>query len=215
LKAWRLVAWWRLGWLAGVTVDRVVAQLAQFGQRFSIGRTVCDLLGADDVSERRDEDGVLADLQEDRVLAQLLVAGEVPAAVAGDAQQDVDVAGVGALRRDLRAGEHDAVEWYRESLGRCVGAAQAGAELPQGAGDPVEVLAIPGRADVEIRGRALGAVPLRGQSTDRDERDLVAFECADQCVGIERRRVGVAHGLAARPPSLGSYSGQPWRAANP
>jgi hypothetical protein len=39
---------------------------------------------------------VLADLQEDGVLAQLLVAGEVPAAVAGNAQQDVEVAGVSA-----------------------------------------------------------------------------------------------------------------------
>jgi hypothetical protein len=148
------------------------------------------------------------DLQEDGVLAQLLVAGEVPAAVAGNAEQNVDVAGVGASCCDLHAGEHDAVEWHGEPLRRCVGAAQPSAEVSRGARHPVEVLAVPRGAYVEILGRTLRALPLRGQSTDRDERDSMALECADQRVGIERRRIGVTHALGL----LGSYGGRPYRA---
>ena len=42
-------AWWRVGWLAGIAVDRVIAQLAQFGQRLAIRLAIRDFLRADDV----------------------------------------------------------------------------------------------------------------------------------------------------------------------
>jgi hypothetical protein len=73
---------------------------------------------------------------------------------------------------------------------------------------PVEVLTVPRGADVQILGRTLGALPLRGQSTDRNERNFVTLERVEKSWRIQRRRVGVAHALGL----LGSYGGQPYRA---
>jgi len=110
-----------VGWLLSIAVDRVVAQLAQFGQRLVIRRTVGDFLRADDVLERRGEDGPLSDLQQDGVFAKLLVAGEVPAAVAGNAHQNIQIAGAGAPGAEFHAMQKRTVDRELLSLRRPVG----------------------------------------------------------------------------------------------
>jgi hypothetical protein len=61
-----------------------ITELAQFGKCLPIGRPVGDLLGADDVIQCRDEDGVLADFHNDSVLAQVLIAGRGPSDCRGE-----------------------------------------------------------------------------------------------------------------------------------
>ncbi len=70
-----------------------VPEPPKFGQCISIRRAVGDLLGANDVLERRDSEADGAKINDARALEQVVVAGELPPRVAWDANQHVDIAG--------------------------------------------------------------------------------------------------------------------------
>jgi hypothetical protein len=64
-------------------------------------------------------------------------------------------------------------------------------KFPEHGGQPIEIVRLPRRAEIEVPGLAAGAVELGAHPTDQHELDPVALEDFHDPPGIERRTIRV------------------------
>ena len=134
----------------------------------SLGRPG-SLFGGDDVLNRRSADHETVALEGGGPLSQLLVGHQ--ATVRGlEAREHVEGAGVGHPRRHADHVESGPVDLYGHGSGLCVGHpayAQAGVQLPQGAGKAFEVGSLAAYHAVGVIGRPLGTMKSGSASPDQ------------------------------------------------
>ena len=168
-------------------IRTVPSDLEQLRKSLTVLQASGELLRGDDVVERCEHDGEIADLVAHRPLQQVavIVSPTVPVA---KVDQDIERVQRRSSKSTTQRDQSRGVQLHGPLLRLFVrhpADSQAGAELTKRSRDPLKVLHGRARYAVDVGGATLGSVGPRGEATDEDVRDPVRVHDGEDPIGIE------------------------------